>query len=502
MKRRNEILQTAVAAVFLAAAGSASAATALSVTSVKYAAEQFAGTTPYAAAVGPTLSVVTGTAIPSGSIITVEVELGGGVFAAAQTGVTSTAPAANEVDFTTGAAATVPTCSMGSTTVGVTTAAAGVVAPTTTASNANVITCSVTTTAAIGIGGTVMTVTTPSLNAAALASTSATVTANATILVGTHTAPVGAAVPTSGTLEAASGATTIATSAQGITLAGAAGTAGKIDLTATPVASAFTGAYSTTVVDLGSVKATNGTAKLVSDGTSAYSIVASKTLVATVTAPAGFFAALKTTGTITLNDTTCGGATLATSSTFVTSAAAAAATTVSTVAATPTTGVAYHVCMTIPASGTTSVPLVPGTPTLTATLGSAAAQDSAESLASTALWPLAYNGSTYDVRNYVPAAATGYNTFVRVINTGSVSAAISVAKIDDATGTVGTAGQLGTLPAGATANYSPAQIEAVTGAIASTSRPRLRITAPTNSLNVQTFLALPSGDITDMTGAQ
>lgn len=506
MKKRNVILQAAVAGALLTMFGSANAASAINATSVKYAAEQFAGTTPYAAAVGPTVTVITATAIPAGSILTAVVELNGAVFAAAQVGATTAGTAANKIDATTGTPGVAPDCSMGSITAGVTAAAAGVTAPTATASNANVVSCQFTTSQAIGIGGTVIRIATPSLNAPSLSSTSATVTANATILVGSVAAPVGAAVATTGTLEASSGATTIATSATGIALTAGAGTTGKIDLTATPVASAFADAYSTTVVDLGFVKATDGTAKLVTAGNGAYIIAAkaTSTVVATVSAPAGFFAALKTTGTISLHDTTCGAAALATTATFASNTLASAATSVSTPAAVPATGVSYRVCMTIPASGSTSVALIPATPTITATLGAAAAQDSVETVASTNLWALAYNGSQYDVRNYVPAAATGYNTFVRVINTGSISAVVSVALVDDVTGVAGTSGALGTLAAGASRNFSPQDIEAVTGAVASTSRPRLRITAPTNTMNVQTYLAQPvgAGVISDMTGGQ
>lgn len=507
MKKNNVILQAAIASALFTMMGSAYAASSISATSIAYAKEQFAGTTPYAAAVGPTMSVLSATSIPAGSIITVQVELTGGVFAADQVGDTTANTAANIVDATTAMPLAAPTCTMGSTIAGVTAAATGVVAQTATAANANVVSCSFTTVNAVGIGGTVLRIATPSINAAGLASTSATVTATASILVGSVAAPVGTAVSTTGTLEAASPAKTIATSAQGVTLAAAAGTAGQIDLTASPVASAFTGAVSATIVNLGTITATNGSTKKVSDGTTAYTIASqNKMLTATVTAPAGFFAALKTTGTIHLDTgANCATATLAgaTSATFATNAAAAAATSVSvTSTANPASATAYNVCMTIPASGTTSVALIEGTPTVTATLGAAAAQDSTETLASTNLWALAYNGQTVTVRNYVPLAATGYYTFVRVINTGAVSAPVSVALKDDTTGVTGTSGVLATLAAGAARNFTPTEIEAVTGAVASTARPRLVITAPTNALDVQTFLFDAAGNFADMTGAQ
>lgn len=502
MNKRNLVMQAAVAGVFAVTIGSANAATAVSATSVKFAAEQFLGTTPNAAIYLPNLSVVTATAIPAGSILSVAVELTGAIFATTLIGDVGAGVAASTA--VAPAVSTAITCSAGSTLSGTTVALPGVSTQTTTTNNANVVLCSFTTSGAVGIGGTLLTLNAPALSAAGLASTSATVSAVGTIYVGTATAPVGAALPTAGTLEAASPSTTVATSANGVTITAAAGTAGKIDLTATPVGSAFSGAASATVVDLGTITVTSGTAKYLSTAVSYAIGTPAKTLTTTVTAPAGFFSAMKTAGLISLITSDCitGATTLATSTAFGTSALAAAATTVSTTAATPVTATAYHVCMSIPTSSSTSVALVPGTAALTATLGAAATQDSAKTLASTNLWALAYNGSQYDVRNYVPKGATGYTSFVRVINTGSVSSSISVAVIDETTGAAGTAFVLGTLAAGAAKNYSSTDVEAVTGAITSTARPRLRITGPTNTLNVQTFLALPSGDIVDMTGAQ
>jgi len=124
------------------------------------------------------------------------------------------------------------------------------------------------------------------------------------------------------------------------------------------------------------------------------------------------------------------------------------------------------------------------------------------SLASTPLQALALNGASYDVRNYVPAGAVGYVTYIRVINTGSLSASVSAAQVNETTGVAGVAGVLGTVAAGAAVNYTSTQVETAVGAVAATARPRIRITAPTNGLEVQTFLAQPNGTISDMTGAQ
>jgi len=515
MNKSNSILSAAVLGALLVMTGAANAATAVSTASIKYAAEQFAGTTPSAAVVAPTMNIVSSTALPSGSVVTVMVELTGGIFGAAPTGGVNNVAAAGAVT-TSALGAVTPTVTIGSTITGTTTAAAGVGATVTaTTNNANVVVLTMTTTNAIGIGGTIATITTPTISAAGLASTAATVTANATILVGSIAAPVGAAVPTSGTLEAASGATTIATSAKGITLTAAANTsAAKIDLTATVPSTKFTvGAASATetasatLYKLGTLTVTDGTAKVV-DGTTAY-VTGAKTTIATVTAPAGFFAALGTTGVITVratNATACAGAVVgaATSATFATAALASAATSISTPAANFTgavaPGTAVDVCMSV--NGTTAI--AAGTPSLTATLGAAAAQDSADTLAATNLETLALNGAQTDVRSYIPAAATGYASYIRVINTGSVAAPVSgqFVGIDGAVTTAGTI--ISSLPAGGAQTLTAAQIEAVLGAPAggATVRPRLRVTGPTNGLQVQSFMSSPAGVFTDMTGAQ
>ena len=507
MKKRNLILAAAVAMAF--AASAANAATAVSTTAVKYAAEQFSGTTPYAAVIAPTINIVSSTSIPAGSTVTVALELTGATWGVAPVGHATNTPGAGVVSTAAlGGVDTTAMVTIGSTLTGSTAAAAGNTSctATATANNSNVVRLSMTTTAAIGIGGTIATITTPTINACGLSSTSATVTGTATIYVGSPTFTVGSALPTTGTLEAGSAATSIGTSAAGVTVVGAAGTAGKIDLTATPVASAFTGAFSVTEVDLGTVTATDGTAKLVTAGNAAYNIAAkgTTTMVTTVAAPAGFFAALRTTGVIALKAGTCGGATLSTSATFGTNALAAAATSVSIPAATPVSATVYHVCMTIPASSTSSVALVPGTPTVAATLGGTAAQDSADTLAATNLWALAYNGSQVDVTNYVPAGVgAGWQQYLRVVNTGSVAATISAAVIDETTGVAGTsAAVISNMAPGAAMTLTAQDIEAAVGTITPTARPRIRVTGPTNGLTVQNMLFTPNGGFTNNSSSQ
>ena len=146
-----------------------------------------------------------------------------------------------------------------------------------------------------------------------------------------------------------------------------------------------------------------------------------------------------------------------------------------------------------------SIPVT--TPTVVATLAPIAATG-ANTTASGTLYALSLNGASVDVRSYVPAAVAGYSSFVRIVNSGSTSALISVAVVDQTTGVAGSSFALGTLAGGAAKTYLASDIEAVTGALAASARPRLRVTAPTSSLQVQSFMSSPSGVFTDMSGGQ
>ena len=525
MNKRNLVLHTAIASAMMAMMGSASAVTAVSTTAVTYANEQFLGTTPGAAVVAPTINIITGVAIPAGSTVTILVELSGGILGVATTAnsLNSATVAADTVTtpaFTLGSApaAGAVVVGIGSTISGSTTAAVGTgVTPSAAANNANVLRIVLTNTGvAIGIGGTVATIYTPTLNAAGLATIGAAVNGTASIFVGTVAAPVGAAVPSTPLLDAASTATAVAKSAKGITIAATANTSiAKIDLTSVSPSTVFTAPTaslvetgSTTQIKLGTITVTDGTARVVAAGNAAYATGA-KTTVATLTAPVGFFAALGTTGVLTVRTTgatACVGAVVGTSSAFSSAAAASAATSVSTAAANFTGAVApgtpVDVCMSV--NGTTAI--VAGTPVLTATLGAAAAQDSTDTFASaTNLYTLTSNGQTADVRSYVPAGTTGYTSFVRIINTGSLAAPVTGQWIYE-NGTFGTAATLiASHAAGAASTMTSTQIEAALGAptVVGGNRPRLRVTAPTNSLNVQSFmLTNANGNFSDVTGAQ
>lgn len=509
MKKQTLFKVTAIA-LAVGFSGLASATSATGVTSVPYAQELFQGTTPTSAIVGPTINIISGTALPSGSVVTAMIELTGGSFGVT---IVSAAAAADKLSSTAQAN---PIVAMGSSIAGVTAVAAGVTAQTATASNANVLVVQFTTTTAVGVGGTLATLTTPSLNAPGLASTSATVTANVSVFLGAVAAPVGTAVPTTGLVEPASGAATVATSVVGVTLTSAANSAAstKIDLTASPVGSKFSvgtastsETASTTLVKLGTLTITDGlTGKLRSNAglyTQAGKLTTTTTTVATVTAPAGFFAALGTTGVITTrvaNATACNGAAVGTSATFASAAAAAAATTVSTPAAAhtaTTTGVSWDVCMSV--NGTT--PIIVGTPTLTAVLGGATNTiDSVDSLASTSMFALSQNGQSRSVRLYVPSTKTGFAQSIRVVNTGAIAAPVTITMTGEDGVQIGVPYTTTSFNVGESRRITQAQLETGVGVVPiATARPRLTVTAPTNAMDVQSLMFM-NNVYTNMSG--
>ena len=113
------------------------------------------------------------------------------------------------------------------------------------------------------------------------------------------------------------------------------------------------------------------------------------------------------------------------------------------------------------------------------------------------------NGSQIDVRNYIPAAVTGYIQTVRLYNGGSSAVDVSVSLINEATGVAGTPAVIAAqVPAQGSVRLSQAQIEAAVGAQLSTVRPRLRFTAPTSSLQVQSFFNNANGAYTNLSGTE
>ena len=509
MKKQTLVLHAAITAALGLMALNAQATT-TSATATVFAKEILQGTTPNATALTlPNLTVVTNVAIPANSTIYVYVKLNGAslsaqpvVTPAINTSILSDSDGTGTV--AAGAALTTAPVSLGTTT--------GSANPTALAAGVDYIVVKMTTNAGVyGVGATLVTISGLAVNNATALLTSA-ITGSASIGIGAPTSRFGALPASASNYDAASTATNLATSAQGITVAsvGATSATAKIDLTAATPSTLFTGAATTTIVDLGSYTATNGTAKNAAAATYA---IATDTLSGTVTSTAGAFAAMGTSGQFWVTTTAngcaaglpaAGALNLAQSAVFATTAAAAAATSVplvSTGANAPVSGTVYRLCMSI--SGT--IAMTPFTPSATFSLnkGTGTATDSADVTAVTAMQTLAYNGSSVDLLNYIPAAVTGYQQTVRIINTGTVSATPFIALVDETTGMAGTAVSTGvSIPAGGVVRLSQATVEGLVGAQAANVRPRLRITAATNGMKVQSFFNNANGAYTNLSGTE
>jgi hypothetical protein len=114
------------------------------------------------------------------------------------------------------------------------------------------------------------------------------------------------------------------------------------------------------------------------------------------------------------------------------------------------------------------------------------------------------NGQTVDVKSYIPAGTTGYSSFVRVINSGAVDAAVNGQWLNQ-DGTTSTGATLGTIKAGGSITWTSTEIEAALGAPSATAnsqvRPRLRLTAPTSGLQAQSFFLNPDNSFSIMHGS-
>ena len=164
-------------------------------------------------------------------------------------------------------------------------------------------------------------------------------------------------------------------------------------------------------------------------------------------------------------------------------------------------GLPAYVCMTVP--GTLAGAISPITPTIAVSLAKTTGTDARNTIAATPAYALVNNGRQIDVTNYVPAAVTGWTQFLRVVNTGSVTAPVSAAVIDETTGLAGPSSVvIPSLAAGATVNLTAADVEAKVGALAATARPRIRITAPTTGMNVMNMLFTPNGSFTNNSAQQ
>jgi len=501
MKKRNVILHTAIASALLAMGVSAQASGTLSqaipfiVATQNFGATSLAATEILPADVTYTFNTPGGIVLNTGATINVYFRLGNGATFTA-------APVAGEFDTSTlvatlGLTPGIPKLSTDKTTI---------VVPFTNsiAPAANV---------TIGVGGTVVWVplATKSIKGVNTVLNTAGATISATASASVLAANVNAAtLPADIDGPATTGVIATAASAYtgSVTAGGTTAETQKIDVTVSPTQTLMTTGVNSTiknVINFGSFKFTDATtAARLADNSFPYNVAGVRAASANSTSAVatGNFAAAGVTGgngamTLT-SDNACTVPTTA-GSVGVLSAANTVATwsgVTTATSATPT-----FVCMKVSTTAGKVVAIPVTTPTLVATLAPIAATG-ANTTASGTLYALGLNGSSVDVRSYIPAAAVGYSSFVRIVNTGSSSALISVAVIDPVTGVAGTSFALDTLPVGAAKTYLASDIEAVTGALAATSRPRLRITAPSSALQVQSFMSSPNGVFTDMSGGQ
>jgi hypothetical protein len=167
---------------------------------------------------------------------------------------------------------------------------------------------------------------------------------------------------------------------------------------------------------------------------------------------------------------------------------------------TPTVNVPQYICMTVKATNTTAI--LPTQYSATAITKPTVATELGDSIASTNLLKTELNGAVVVSRNYIPAAVTGYIQTFRLINTGKVAAVPSVTLIGQ-DGVAGTTMSLGTsIAVGGTLRLSQADIEGKIGAQDGAIRPRLRFTAPTDAMELQTFVNTPAGVYSNMSGAE
>jgi len=502
MKKRNVILHTAIASALLTMAGVSSAGT-LATTFKTYASEVF-GAGSAATAITPTpITYQFGVPVAANQVVSIYVQLSGGAKfvtgKVAPADLTCLDAASTAITATTGAPSTDGTYAVFS----VNTGASGLNTNSTctyipkgaSVDNANV---------ALSASGGVITSTWTNDTAA--------VSLAAVPTGGTNFDTAGTHVGNIAQSAAAITATYIASSAFPFTPVGGAATGAaetkKINVAATPTAALFTvgsNGAATNTVNLGALLFAE-TAGIQDDGAGADYTLAKATATGLSAVITGDFslaeAAAASKGVFLATDLAC---------TAQIAAPAAGAVTYNTGKTTatisggtrPTVNVPMYVCMTVKPTNTTAI--TPTAYSATASLAKTAATELATVVASTPLLATALNGSTVDVRSYIPAATVGYTSFVRVINTGSVTAPVTGVWLYE-NGTVGTSGTLiASLTAGGSTTLSSAQVEAALGAptVIGGNRPRLRVAAATNALQAQSFfLTNANGNFSDVTGAQ
>jgi len=167
------------------------------------------------------------------------------------------------------------------------------------------------------------------------------------------------------------------------------------------------------------------------------------------------------------------------------------------------------VCLNVPAAPNgLQIPQVTPTIAVTTTPSNVAALTNfATDTGSGIGYALSFNGALVVTPSYFPAAISqfGYQTFVRVINTGSTPTVVQGAFVAQNTGTVGNQQVLPlpanygtTLAPGASITWTGAQIESALGAPGVLDRPRLQVSGTTSSLRVQFFVQAANGTFTEL----
>lgn len=535
MKKSNVILQTAIASALFVMAGSASAGN-LTAAGTTFATEVFGPTFTATTGIMPgaitdTLTTTSGIVINAGGVVYYSLRLTNGTF--------RVAPLAAQL---TGTALAVGG------------AGNGVVGAPVMSTDRTTVTFPITYTlaATLGVGSTLIytpiTTAVDGVNATmAVAGTNITATAALSSVTPAIVAPSLTTAPNTGTPQAAdldgglTAAATVATSATAnvavvtasssfpLGYALAAGTSvgqagvletAKIDLTATGSTSGpgarftlpgagFSSANSITVLNLGAaVMGNTAGAQVKADGTTAYLIsnaVTANTFSGTVVG------AFKAGSTMALTTDAACASSVATAPAGVLNAANTTFTftnsTVPGIASIEGASAPSFICLTTPA---TTGAITTSTPVATFTATPANPTDKAISMTGT-LYAMTTNGQTVDVRSYIPAVTVGYQSFVRMINGGAVAATVTGQWLYE-DGTVSVAAPLTTLANGGASlaiggsrTLTSAQVEAALGAptVIGNNRPRLRLTAPTNVLQAQSFfLTTANGNFSDVTGAQ
>ncbi|MBC7704961.1 MAG: hypothetical protein H7274_13585 [Rhodoferax sp.] len=288
---------------------------------------------------------------------------------------------------------------------------------------------------------------------------------------------------------------TLATSASAITGSvtplPATGSGVKIDLTTVPPGADFT-LGNTGLASLGTVKFTNvtGTQAVATTLGADYTVASSNggfTVTVTPGAgqafPVGTVLALHTGLVCSAPDLNTTG-----SGTVAFTAGNASAAKVLTTTTVITSGQEFSVCLSDPTGTNVATPITVGLTAATVPANAA----SAPVVASGTGYALEYNGANVDVLTYWPGGldAFSYKGYLRVTNTGTVTANVSFAHVNKDTGALSPSVVIiANLAPGQSKLISSVAIDAVAGVAPSNLESgRARITAPTNGLRVQSLL--------------